>query len=201
MQECPCCLQCFSSDEFVVPHCNERQHSACRDCTTQWYQKQNTESCMLCRVGKRPDNLIPILLAFGLGIVSSILIVLIVMLQYWVVLLLKVYTYAMCYFYFKQTPCSMTTKQLMLVFFVGFNITLLFLIIMFLYLSYSAGKFIIYVTYNFLFMVLNIHALHFLCTTYSIQETCEWVLFVDCVNQVVSVFFFGVRVFQSYAAI
>lgn len=201
MQECPSCLESFGSDDFIVPHCNERGHSACRDCTMQWYQKQSNETCMVCRVGKPPVNINPGFLAFGFGIVCSVLIVGIIMLHDWFVLLLKVYTYAMCYFYFKQIPCSMTTKQLVIVFFVGFNMTLYVFIMMFIYLSYSASNFIIFTVYNFITMIVYSHALHFVCTTCSTEETRKWLSFLNLVNKIASVSFFCIQVYQIYAII
>lgn len=180
---------------MVIPHCGNAQHSACRECTMQWYQKQSNESCMVCRIGKRSDKVNIILLFFVFGSMCSILTVLLMVLQEWVVLLLKVHTYAMFYMYFKRNPILMTRKELMVVFFVGFNITLYACIIMFIYLSYVLCIKIFYGIYKFVIMFANIHCVHLACTAFSIEETRLWLSIVNIVNKVASVSIFCFQVF------
>ena len=199
MQECPSCLELFKDGELVLPHCNIKEHSACRECTMQWYQKQSNEPCMVCRVGKRSDKVNLILLTFVFGVMCSILTVLIMAVQDWFILVLKMYTYGMFYLYFKQIPTAMTSKELVFVFFVGFNITLYACILMFIYLCYSACRNILYVIYNFVIMLVNIHSLHFACTRGSTEETRKWLKIVNLVNKVASISFFCFRVFKIYA--
>ena len=200
MQECPSCLESFSNDEMVLPHCGESRHSACRDCTMQWYQKQSNEPCMVCRVGKRSDKLNLFLLTFLFGVMCSFLTVLIMTLQGWFILVLKLYTYSMFYLYFKQIPTAMTSKELVFVFFVGFNITLYACILMFIYLCYSACRNILYVIYNFVIMLVNIHSLHFACTRASTEETRKWLSIVNFVNKIASVSFFCYQAYQIITA-
>lgn len=199
MQECPSCLESFSNDEMVLPRCGESRHSACRECTMQWYQKQSNEPCMVCRVGKRSDKLNLFLLTFLFGVMCSFLTVLIMTLQDWFILVLKLYTYSMFYLYFKQIPTAMTSKELVFVFFVGFNITLYACILMFIYLCYSACRNILYVIYNFVIMLVNIHSLHFACTRCSTEETRLWLKIVNFVNKIASMSFFCFQVFTIYA--
>ena len=192
MQQCPSCLESFASDAFIVPHCGERGHGACRQCTRQWYQKQSNETCMVCRVGKSPDKNDTVLLSFGFGIMCSLLSVLILVLQNWVILLLKFYTYIMCYIYFKKTAGSIPVKEVFFVFFVGFNMTLYAFIFMFIFLSYSACERIVYIVHNLVKMVVNMHFVHFACSLYP----NHWLSFLNLVNKVASVVIFCLHLFQ-----
>lgn len=56
MQECPSCLESFSSDASIVPHCGEPTHGACQDCTTRWYKQESHEPCMICRATNKQSR-------------------------------------------------------------------------------------------------------------------------------------------------
>lgn len=72
MQECPSCLESFSSDLLIVPHCDDPKHAACHDCTARWHAQQSHEPCMICRVNKNHTSILFPLQWFGLGFASTI---------------------------------------------------------------------------------------------------------------------------------
>ena len=203
MQECPSCLETFGSDSdaLIIPHCGEPRHSACRKCTLQWYEKQNNEPCMVCRVGKSSNNVNLILLCFVFGVICSILSVLLIVLQDWFIIVLKLYTFAMFHIYLTQIPVSMSSKEVVAVFFVGFSITLFACILIFIYLSYSACRNIVFVIYNFIMMLVNIHSLHFACTRGSSEETRKWLEVVNFVNKIACMSFFCYQAYQITSAL
>jgi len=69
MQECPCCLESFSSDELALPPCGIAKHRACEECTHLWYEKQQRQSCLVCRVEKIEHTFLELLHWFVNGFV------------------------------------------------------------------------------------------------------------------------------------
>jgi len=196
MQECPSCLESFKDEELVLPHCKKKEHSACRACTMQWYEKQSNETCMVCRTGKSCDTNKDVFIAFGFGVMFSILSVLIMVLKDWFILMLKTYTFGLFYIFFKHRPTSTAPKQLFFVFFVGINVTLYLFIVMFIYINYTTCKSIIYVIYNFMTMFINILSLHLACSLCSIEETRQWMIIVNLMNKIASVGVFCLHLLQ-----
>lgn len=69
MQECPCCLESFSSDELALPPCGIAKHRACEECTHLWYEKQQKQSCLVCRFEKIEHTFLELLHWFVNGFV------------------------------------------------------------------------------------------------------------------------------------
>lgn len=163
MQQCPSCLESFStSDALIVPHCGQSKHAACQDCTARWYAKQSHEPCMICRVNKHHTSILFPLRWFVLGFAFTIFCV---WLNFTTLLLFDVFMLyiSILYVYLYHKHCdSMPTRNTWMFFAVGVLTSIVCTAFGFFKLSLNMMIIVMFIIYNSFLFGLVVHISWFL---------------------------------------